>query len=490
MRAIRSLAVLSTVLVLACADLPSSPPGPSETPAFVVGGARVGDAAFAEDWPFAAAIFATSASSFQFFCTGSVIGARWVVTAGHCTRDAQLYVASGFTIRVGVGNPDWFEMTFIPADESITAPGFGTTSGGPVNDIGLIRLATDAAVTPARLPAAGITGLESVRVAGWGETGSGPAQQLQTLALPVTGQDDGILYTSSSVGSLCSGDSGGPAIDGVGTLVGVASFVFPACGPRGISGHTVVADHVPWIMEVTGIAPAAADGAGPVVTVFAGDPVAVSAAVTVAALIDDTSTGDSPIASAELRLDGGEPIAMSASDGAFDQPVEAVSAAFVAPAEPGLYEVCAGGTDSAGNAASPACTVLVVYDPSAGFATGAGRIAAGDGEAHFAFVSRYRKGASLPDGNTKFTFRAASLDFRNTAYDWLVVKGNGEAQFLGSGVIAGQPGEFRFMLWAADRDAGDTFRIRIWRAGDEEAVVFDNGVMQPLLGGNIVVHRK
>ena len=49
------------------------------------------------------------------------------------------------------------------------------------------------------------------------------------------------------------------------------------------------------------------------------------------------------------------------------------------------------------------------------------------------------------------------------------------------------------MLWAGDGsgpNGDDTFRIRIWRdTVSGEDVLYDNGMEQPIGGGNIIVHR-
>ncbi len=150
-----------------------------------------------------------------------------------------------------------------------------------------------------------------------------------------------------------------------------------------------------------------------------------------------------------------------------------------------------------------ACTMVVVYDPSAGFVTGGGRIdsPAGAykadetlaGKATFGFVSKYQKGASVPTGSTAFEFDLAGLAFSSTSYDWLVVNQTGmNAQFKGKGSINGaldpNGNPYKFMLWAGD-GSPDTFRMRIWWedvAG--EHAVYDNGIAQAIAAGNIVVH--
>jgi hypothetical protein len=111
------------------------------------------------------------------------------------------------------------------------------------------------------------------------------------------------------------------------------------------------------------------------------------------------------------------------------------------------------------------------------------------GKATFGFVSKYRRGATVPEGNTEFQFKAGDLNFSSTSYEWLVVTGSDYAKFKGEGTINGQ-GNYKFMIWAGD-DAPDTFRIKIWyEAGGNEIVVYDNGMDQPIGGGSIVVHKR
>jgi len=109
-----------------------------------------------------------------------------------------------------------------------------------------------------------------------------------------------------------------------------------------------------------------------------------------------------------------------------------------------------------------------------------------EGKATFGFVSKYKKGASVPEGNTEFQFKDGNLNFHSTSYDWLVVTGSNYAKFKGAGTINGQ-GDYKFQIWAGDNDP-DTFRIKIWDA-NTEVVVYDNGMDQAIGGGSIVVHK-
>ena len=154
----------------------------------------------------------------------------------------------------------------------------------------------------------------------------------------------------------------------------------------------------------------------------------------------------------------------------------------------------------------PDTTIVVVYDPSGGFVTGGGWIeSAADacpnfcggatGKANFGFVSKYKKGASTPSGNTEFNFKAGNLNFHSDEYQWLVInRGDSRAQYKGSGTINGDagPGDgYKFIIWAQDLDStsDDTFRIRIWYEDGGEVVAYDNGTDQALRGGNVKIHK-
>lgn len=123
------------------------------------------------------------------------------------------------------------------------------------------------------------------------------------------------------------------------------------------------------------------------------------------------------------------------------------------------------------------------------------------GRATFGFVSKYKRGASVPTGNTEFQFRAGDLNFHSGDYDWLVVTANGtRAQYKGRGTINGA-GDYGFILTAFDNgEPGsglDQLRIKIWNRSTDE-LVYDNRVgisddvdrsdPQIITNGNIVIH--
>jgi hypothetical protein len=177
--------------------------------------------------------------------------------------------------------------------------------------------------------------------------------------------------------------------------------------------------------------------------------------------------------------------------------------------EEGLHTYTVTATDALGYVGSASVT-YVVYNPSAGFVTGGGWIYSeagadvlhpdAEGKANFGFVSKYKKGADVPDGQTEFHFKAGDLNFHSTSYDWLLVAGP-NAKFKGIGTINGQ-GNFGFMLTATDGqlnggDGVDKFRIKIWDIDNGGAVVYDNKMGQPddsnegteLGGGSVIIHK-
>jgi uncharacterized delta-60 repeat protein len=182
--------------------------------------------------------------------------------------------------------------------------------------------------------------------------------------------------------------------------------------------------------------------------------------------------------------------------------------------EAGVYKVSLKVTDneflsSTSTTVNDLDAFVVIYDPNGGFVAGGGWInspqgafalvPALTGKATFGFVSMYQNGASVPDGNTKFQFKAGDLDFESTSYEWLVVSGGRKAQFKGIGTLNGSGG-YRFMLTCIDGDqpggdGQDKFRIRIW--GDSDGLIYDNQLNAPdaddpttvLGGGSIVIHR-
>jgi predicted secreted protein len=114
-------------------------------------------------------------------------------------------------------------------------------------------------------------------------------------------------------------------------------------------------------------------------------------------------------------------------------------------AMPGVYTPTLT-VNSCGGSTAGSYEYVVVYDPNGGYITGSGwfNSPAGayrpqpslEGRVNFGFVSKYKKGTTVPDGNTQFQYRMGNLSFHSTAYEWLVISG-AKGQYKGSGTING-----------------------------------------------------
>ncbi|MFC1577624.1 LamG-like jellyroll fold domain-containing protein [Thermodesulfobacteriota bacterium] len=179
---------------------------------------------------------------------------------------------------------------------------------------------------------------------------------------------------------------------------------------------------------------------------------------------------------------------------------------------PGVYTVLVTVTDKDGDSASGSSNgYIVVYDTKGGFVTGGGWIVspagayAADpsltGKANFGFVSKYKKGATTPTGETEFQYKVADLNFHSDSYDWLVIAGH-KANYKGTGTINGT-GNYGFMLSAIDEKLTpstdvDLFRIKIWDKDNSDVVVYDNQIGKEddadpttaIGGGSIVIHKN
>ncbi|AQV96915.1 hypothetical protein BJN34_23935 [Cupriavidus necator] len=273
------------------------------------------------------------------------------------------------------------------------------------------------------------------------------------------------------------------------------------------NGSIVASSNAGLLLLKPGVVSSAAPAVGPIAV---NDPVALGSPVSLSASFTDSDSGDTHTATWSWD-DGGAAVAgtVSESNGA-----GSVTGSHTYGAA-GVYTVSTTVTDNTGRSSTVSRNV-VVYDPSAGFVTGGGWImspagayksdATLAGRANFAFVSKYKKGATTPTGNTEFQFQAAKLNFHSENYDWLVVAG-ARAQYKGSGTINGT-GDYSFLLTAVDgnlvaKGTPDRFRIKIWHYDADakaDVVDYDNQLSSSsdgtvnegtvIGGGSIVVQKN
>jgi hypothetical protein len=253
-------------------------------------------------------------------------------------------------------------------------------------------------------------------------------------------------------------------------------------------------------VTVTNVAPTIGSITAPI------DPVPVTTAVSTSATFTDPGASDTHAATWDWGDGTSSAGVVSAAGGS-----GSVSGSHVYAAA-GVYTVTLTVVDDDGGTVSSTYQYVVAYDPDGGFVTGHGWIdspvgactlnadcADLAGDARFGFVSKYHNGASVPSGDTQFQFKAGDLEFRSTAYQWLVIAGP-KAQYKGSGNINGS-GEYSFLLTAGDGQASggggvDRFRIKIWETATGR-IVYDNQMgdadsadaTTAIVRGNIVIHK-
>ncbi|WP_433335936.1 S1 family peptidase [Dactylosporangium sp. CA-139066] len=236
--------------------------GPAE-PAWAI---AHGEDAPAGDYPFSVRLTMTGiptadSGARDSWCSGALVAPRWVITAGHCFRDAgdqrvSRPVARRTTATIGRGDlsrPGGHEVEVVAVRQAETA------------DVALAELATPVTdVTPLLVgdapPAAG----ETVRLTGFGQTDadSGAPARLQTGEFVIGRIGDSDLEVSGRSPrpdtSACPHDSGGPyfreAPGAAPVLVGVVSNG-PTCPHKGADVSARTDNLAGWIAGVTGARP-------------------------------------------------------------------------------------------------------------------------------------------------------------------------------------------------------------------------------------------
>jgi hypothetical protein len=192
----------------------------------------------------------------------------------------------------------------------------------------------------------------------------------------------------------------------------------------------------------------------PTITSLSGpptDPILVGTSITLNGVFTDPGTLDTHVA--VITWDDGSSNTVNLAAGVYQFSKSHTYTSV------GVYLITLTVTDKDGGSDTKTIeSYVVVFNPSGGFVTGGGWLIspAGSypadstltGRVNFGFVCKYKKGQTIPDGETEFQFQLANINFHSDGYEWLVIVGP-KATYQGYGTVNGQ-GHYGFKIIVID----------------------------------------
>jgi len=250
-----------------------------------------GNNARIEHWPGQAVLRSNTPKTVRYFCGGSAVGSRWVLTAAHCVASLSAKEQSETEVVIGVDDLDKVRDENVYKVEKIVVRDGYSIPQVSGRDLALIQLSRNYNGPIARLSLEGASDPQTppgaqVRVAGFGLTAAsgaltgyrtpdgrfyeaGSRRLLETLVPTVSEMQCREHYRGQKIEAeqvcagleeggrdSCNGDSGGPLVaydrNRCPYQIGIVSWGIGCAGAKNYGVYTRVSYHATWLTSVAG----------------------------------------------------------------------------------------------------------------------------------------------------------------------------------------------------------------------------------------------